>query len=83
MEHSCGIAFYLVSDMRDSYDIFISYSHLDSEWVKDWLVPRLEAAGLSVCIDYSDFEIGRLISTDNSMRGISLLKLGTFSRCDV
>jgi hypothetical protein len=44
--------------MLDSYDVFISYSHLDSEWVKDWLLPRVEAAGLSVCIDFRDFDVG-------------------------
>jgi len=41
-----------------SYDVFISYSHRDSEWVRNWLLPRLEGAGLRVCIDFRDFEIG-------------------------
>ncbi len=40
------------------YDVFISYSHHDSEWVRDWLLPRLERAGLRVCIDFRDFEVG-------------------------
>jgi hypothetical protein len=40
------------------YDVFISYSHRDSEWVRDWLLPRLEAAGLRVCVDFRDFELG-------------------------
>jgi hypothetical protein len=40
------------------YDVFISYSHTDQEWVKNWLLPRLEAAGLHVCIDYRDFDVG-------------------------
>lgn len=40
------------------YDVFISYSHRDSEWVRDWLLHRLEGAGLRVCIDFRDFEIG-------------------------
>jgi hypothetical protein len=40
------------------YDVFISYSHRDSEWVHDWLLPRLEAAGLRVCVDFRDFEVG-------------------------
>lgn len=30
------------------YDVFVSYSHRDSEWVRKWLVPRLEEAGLRV-----------------------------------
>lgn len=44
--------------MLTEYDVFISYSHLDVDWVKDWLLPRLESAGLSVCIDFRDFGIG-------------------------
>jgi tetratricopeptide (TPR) repeat protein len=41
-----------------TYDVFISYSHRDAEWVRNWLLPRLERAGLSVCIDFRDFRIG-------------------------
>ena len=40
------------------YDVFISYSHRDGAWVRDWLLPRLEAAGLRVCIDFRDFDVG-------------------------
>jgi hypothetical protein len=40
------------------YDVFISYSHRGGEWVRDWLLPRLEGAGLRVCIDFRDFEVG-------------------------
>jgi hypothetical protein len=40
------------------YDVFISYSHADATWVWDWLRPRLEAAGLHVCLDRRDFDIG-------------------------
>ncbi len=40
------------------YDVFVSYSHLDREWVSDWLLPHLEAASLKGCIDVRDFEIG-------------------------
>ena len=40
------------------YDVFISYSHADRAWVWDELLPRLEGAGLRVCIDDRDFEIG-------------------------
>lgn len=40
------------------YDVFISYSHADRPWVWDELLPRLEQAGLRVCIDDRDFEIG-------------------------
>ena len=40
------------------YDVFISYSHRDKAWVKGELLPRLEAAGLKVCLDDRDFRIG-------------------------
>jgi hypothetical protein len=40
------------------YDVFISYSHRDREWVRNWLLPRLEEAGLRVCVDFRDFEVG-------------------------
>jgi len=41
-----------------TYDIFISYNHADQNWVRSELLPKLEATGLKVCIDYRDFEIG-------------------------
>ncbi len=41
-----------------TYDVFISYSHADSEWVRQMLLPRLEKAGLKVCIDKRDFRPG-------------------------
>jgi len=41
------------------YDVFISYSHKDEEWVVNTLLPALENAGLSVCIDYRDFDAGK------------------------
>lgn len=40
------------------YDVFISYSRADWDWVWDTLLPRLQEAGLRVCIDEQDFEIG-------------------------
>ena len=40
------------------YDIFISYSHTERPWVQDTLLPRLEQAGLTTCVDYRDFEYG-------------------------
>lgn len=38
--------------------VFISYSHKDKEWVRNWLLPRLENNGIETHIDYRDFEIG-------------------------
>ncbi len=40
------------------FDAFISYSHRDRNWVDAHLLPPLEQAGLRVCIDYRDFEVG-------------------------
>lgn len=41
------------------YDVFISYSHRDEEWVVNSLLPSLEDAGLKVCIDFRDFVPGK------------------------
>jgi hypothetical protein len=41
-----------------TYDVFISYSHKNKDWVWAKLLPCLEGAGLKVLIDYRDFEIG-------------------------
>lgn len=40
------------------FDVFISYSHSDKDWVHNWLLPRLERASLKICIDIRDFDIG-------------------------
>ncbi|MGB3094243.1 MAG: TIR domain-containing protein, partial [Candidatus Zixiibacteriota bacterium] len=39
--------------------VFISYSHKDKKWVKDYLLPNLEKNGIRCHIDYRDFEIGK------------------------
>ncbi|HMG74227.1 MAG TPA: TIR domain-containing protein [Pyrinomonadaceae bacterium] len=44
--------------LTSNFDVFISYSHHDVGWVKDWFLPRLESAGLTVCVDFRDFEVG-------------------------
>jgi tetratricopeptide (TPR) repeat protein len=51
------------------YDVFISYSHADEVWVTGTLLPRLEGAGLRVCIDYRDFDPGRpsLVNMENAV----------------
>src|SRR5262245_57889517 len=48
-----------MDDVAHMYDAFISYAHSDKEWVGEWLLPRLEAAGLHICIDHRDFEVGK------------------------
>lgn len=41
------------------YDAFISHSPEDTHWVQEWLLPRLEAAGLRVAVGFRDFVVGR------------------------
>jgi hypothetical protein len=57
-----------VSDF--TFDVFISYSHLDVDWVKSYLLPRLESAGLRACIDFRDFEIGTpsIVNMENAVQ---------------
>ena len=38
--------------------VFVSYSHKDKEWVKNWFLPRFETNGFQTYIDFRDFEIG-------------------------
>ena len=40
------------------YDVFISYSHADQDWVRGELLKRLEDGGLRVRIDFRDFRPG-------------------------
>lgn len=49
----------MANDLKYDYDVFISYSHSDENWVTTILLPRLEKAGLKVCIDFRDFEPGK------------------------
>jgi hypothetical protein len=39
--------------------IFISYSHKDEVWVKDYLLTNLERNDIPCHIDYRDFELGK------------------------
>ncbi|MGB8646998.1 MAG: SIR2 family protein [Anaerolineae bacterium] len=54
-----------------TYDVFISYCKADKQWVKVWLLARLEGAGLKVCIDYRDFAIGvpHLVNIERAVDG--------------
>jgi len=40
------------------YDVFVSYSSKDKEWVRKELLPAIEKAGYKACIDFRDFEPG-------------------------
>ena len=52
-----------------AYDVFISYSHADRDWVWERLVPRLKTAGLAVCIDQESFDVGvpSLVNMENAV----------------
>ena len=41
------------------YDVFISYSSANEDWVRKDLLSTLEKAGLKVCIDFRDFKAGK------------------------
>ena len=41
-----------------AYDVFISYSSKDKDWVRGELLKRIEHAGLKAFIDYRDFKRG-------------------------
>ena len=51
------------------YDVFISYSSADKTWVRGELLPALEKAGLTVCIDYRDFRPGAPSVIEMELRG--------------
>src|SRR5215472_14614891 len=54
---------------KSAYDVFISYSHTDEDWVRGQLLPWLERAGVKVIIDYRDFDIG-IASIKNMERAV-------------
>ena len=57
------------SKTKFKYDVFISYSSKDKEWVRGELLERIEQAGLKAFIDYRDFERGAP-SVDECERGV-------------
>lgn len=68
------------------YDVFISYAHCDETWVTGTLLPKLEAAGLKVCIDFRDFKAGKAAvhnmkdAVRRSQRTVIVLTPGWISR---
>jgi hypothetical protein len=57
------------SDPHD--DSLISYSHADTTWVWNWLRPRREAAGLRVCLDRREFDVGiSHLENDETLRTV-------------
>jgi len=43
---------------RFEFDVFISYSSQDKEWVRGELLERVERAGVKAFIDFRDFTRG-------------------------
>ncbi|KAJ8306682.1 hypothetical protein KUTeg_015723 [Tegillarca granosa] len=49
-------------DILVVFDVFISYSREDWDWVKNTLLPNLSCEGYRVCVDFKDFVPGTEIS---------------------
>lgn len=41
------------------HDVFVSYSHMDTDWVKKEVLPRLQSWRIRYAIDFQDFVAGR------------------------
>ncbi len=48
-----------MAETEFKYDVFISYSSANKDWVRKDLLSALEKAGLKVCIDFRDFQAGK------------------------
>ena len=57
------------ADTQNQYDVFISYSHKDAEWVRQWLIPRLKQEDITVCVDNESFDPGipALVNMENAV----------------
>lgn len=63
------------------HKIFISYSSKNADWVKNWLVPKIESQGVPAHVDYRDFEIG-VPSVINMERAVEQCAKNTFTISD-
>ena len=48
----------------ETYDVFVSYSHKDEQWVNEELLPRLLSFKISVCIDRTHFIEGQPVDSE-------------------
>lgn len=48
----------MAEEQKFEFDVFISYSSKDEQWVTETLLPRLEQGGVKACIDFRDFKPG-------------------------
>ncbi|KAL4217208.1 TIR domain [Mactra antiquata] len=60
---------YDVPDHKIEYDVFISYSNENLDWVKDALFENLCNHGYEVCIDFKDFTPGMAV-TENILDAV-------------
>lgn len=49
------------NNMEYEYDVFVTFSSKDFDWVKEHLIPLLEKYDVRYCIHHRDFELGRAI----------------------
>jgi hypothetical protein len=56
--------------MTRIYDVFISYSRHDRDWVEETLLAHLEQAGLRVCVADRDYALGvaTIINTEHAIQ---------------
>lgn len=59
--------------LQFEYDVFLSYSSHDKQWVRGELLPRIEAAGLRALIDFRDFRPGAA-SIKEMERGVTVCR---------
>jgi hypothetical protein len=65
-QHAAGVArpsshgegILTTPEQQSTYDVFVSHSHKDGQWVQDELLPWLKSAGLKVCIDSESYQPG-------------------------
>lgn len=64
-----------VPECELEYDVFISYSSEDEDWVKQDLLKNLEAEGYKVYIDFKDFVPGKKAFLPFIKESLFMLKL--------
>ncbi|KAF7281968.1 hypothetical protein GWI33_003760 [Rhynchophorus ferrugineus] len=75
----CGLITNVSRDVDKKYDVFISYSHNDEQFVLEQILPKLEESNFRVCIHIRDWVPGKSImsqiakSVQNSKRTIVVL----------
>lgn len=69
-KHNFHISFAeAASDGEIKYDVFVTFSSKDSQWVTSNLTPLLERNRLKYCIHSRDFELGRAL-VDNMAESV-------------